>query len=105
MKHIYTQEASTSSTTSASYKQLTPPEAQELRRCESAIKEGMDTFIEVGNALLVIRDQRLYRNDHDSFEEYCRTRWNMTARQANRLVGAAGVVENLKQDQLVSPEP
>jgi hypothetical protein len=84
---------------------LTPPEAQALSQCEQIIRKGLETFVEVGNAFVKIRDQRLFRSSHDTFEEYCRDKWKFTARQANRLIGAGGVVDNLKRDQLVSSVP
>ena len=80
---------------------LTPAEAQALSEYEQIIRTGLDTFVEVGNALADIRDQRLYRTTYATFELYCRDKWKFTARQANRLIGAGEVVENL-QDQLVS---
>lgn len=66
-----------------------------LERCEAVIERGLQTFYQVGNALLTIRDNRLYREEHQTFEEYCRTRWQMTKTHANRMIQAAGVVENL----------
>lgn len=86
-------------------KPLTPTEAQALSQCERIIRKGLKTFVEVGNALDKIRDQRLFRSTHKTFEEYCADKWKFTARQANRLIGAGGVVENLIQDQLVSSVP
>ena len=56
---------------------------------------GQQTFIEVGQALLEIRDRRLYRETYGTFEEYCQERWGMTRRHANRQIGAAHVVEVL----------
>jgi len=91
--------------TASTHATLTPAEEQTLVECEQTIRTGLDTFIEVGNALLVIRDQSLYRSSHATFEAYVRDKWKFTARQANRLIGAGGVVENLKRDQLVSNVP
>lgn len=84
---------------------LTPSEAQSLSQCEQIIRKGLETFIEVGNALVKIRDQHLYHSSHNTFEDYCRDKWKFTSRQANRLMLASGVVENLKSDQLVSSTP
>ena len=46
-----------------------------------------------------IRDGRLYRADHATFEEYCRERWGFArgfARNyANKVIAAAEVVGNL----------
>ena len=63
--------------------------ARRLAEAESAIERGLATFWEVGASLLQIRDERLYRADFDTFEDYCQQRWNMTRRRANQLVEAA----------------
>ena len=39
--------------------------------------------------------QRLYRDTHPTFEDYCRERWGMSRRYANRQIEAAGVAETL----------
>lgn len=39
------------------------------------------TFYEAGMALMQLRDRRLYRTTHNSFEEYCRDRFNYTRRR------------------------
>lgn len=70
-------------------------DVQALRRCESTIARGLKTFLEVGNALLEIKDRRLYRTQYSTFQEYCDSRWGISARHANRLVAAVGVVRNL----------
>lgn len=49
----------------------------------------------MGAALLAIRDGRLYRQTHTTFEDYCRERWGGSKRHANRLVEAAEVVHQL----------
>ncbi len=54
-------------------------EASTLAECEAVIEKGMDTFLEVGNALLRIRDERLYRVGFSTFQEYCQARWQMGA--------------------------
>jgi hypothetical protein len=89
----------------ASDDKLTKVEAQRLNGLEHIIKKGLKAFIQVADALLEIRDKRLYRKQYKSFEEYCQRKWDFTSRQANRLIGAGEVVDNLKRDQLVSPEP
>jgi hypothetical protein len=84
---------------------LTPSEELTLLKYEQIIDRGFKTCLEVSEALSAIKDQRLYRKSHKTFEAYCREKWMFTARQADRLIGAGGVVENLKQDQLVSNIP
>lgn len=74
---------------------LTTIEHQKLAHHEAIIERGLRTFTEVGNALLAIRDGRLYRKDYSTFEEYCRRKWDMSQRHANRLVASVEVVQNL----------
>jgi hypothetical protein len=47
--------------------------------------------VEVGAALLEIRDSRLYRDDYANFDEYCRDRWGWSHRHADRHIQAARV--------------
>lgn len=67
----------------------------DLARLEATINHGLQTFVEVGAALAEIRDRRLYREEHGTFEVYCEARWKMSRRQAYRLIDAADVVENV----------
>ena len=70
-------------------------ERHELERCEVVIKQGLDTFIEVGQALLTIRDKRLYRASFKTFEEYCGDRWGMSRKRAYDMLAASQVLSNL----------
>jgi len=63
-----------------------------LQDCEAVIKAGLATFVDVGNALLQIRDGRLYRDQFDTFEEYCRERWGFNRAHAYRMIEASEVV-------------
>lgn len=74
---------------------LTKPEARLLRECEATIERGLATFVEVGQALLAIRDERLYRERHKTFEDYCQERWGWKRAHAYRQIEAAQVVRNL----------
>jgi hypothetical protein len=82
---------------------LTDAESSKLAEAEATISAGLQTFYEVGNALLLIRDARLYRQDFPTFEAYCRDRWQMGASRARQLIGAAGVVANLEGVTNVTP--
>lgn len=75
--------------------ELTTTEAQELAQHEQTIERGLTTFVDVGLALLAIRDARLYRLEHDTFEDYCRERWGMARQRAHQLIEAAQVAENV----------
>src|SRR3954452_3324328 len=70
-------------------------ESEQLQHYESVIMHGLITFLEVGEALLAIRDKRLYRGTHETFESYCREQWSMSDRHARRMIEATQVVNNL----------
>jgi hypothetical protein len=52
-------------------------------------------FYEAGLALRQLRDRRLYRSTHQSFEEYCQDRFGFKRRHPYQLIDAANVVDNL----------
>jgi hypothetical protein len=56
---------------------------------------SQETFVEVGLALLEIRDRRLYRLTHSSFATYCEERWQFSETYGTRLIQAAEVVQAL----------
>ena len=63
----------------------------DLAECERIIERGLATFLEVGTALLRIRDGRLYRETHGTFEDYCRERWGFSRRNGYDLMRTAEV--------------
>lgn len=77
---------------------LTPAESSRLDSLESVISEGKQAFIEVGLALAEIRDARLYRTAHKTFEDYCREKWSFTKTYANNLIEGAAVVMELPKE-------
>jgi hypothetical protein len=68
-------------------------ERDRLAELEQIVERGLLTFREVGAALLEIRERRLYRGTHATFEGYCRERWLISKRHANRLVQASAIAE------------
>jgi len=58
---------------------------------EVVIKQGLKSFIEVGNALVIIRDDRLYRAEHITFESYCRAQWQLGRTRAYQLIEASAI--------------
>jgi hypothetical protein len=52
-------------------------------------------FYEAGKALMELRDRKLYRSTHKTFEEYCRERFEHSRQKSNYLIAAAGVYDNL----------
>lgn len=70
---------------------LDAEEAEELEKCEAIIDKGWTTFLEVGRALVTIRDKRLYRDHYHAFEDYCRERCHHSRTHVDRLIKAAEV--------------
>ena len=74
---------------------LEPFEAQELARCETIVQAGIRSFFEVGHALMRIRDLKLYRETHATFEKYLEDRWDYSRQYGYQLIAAAEVTENV----------
>ena len=74
---------------------LSPAEKADLATCEAALDNLRLAFAAAGKALQVIRDARLYRSTHDTFEAYVEQRWGMGKSQAYRLVEAWPLAERL----------
>ncbi|MBD2309922.1 hypothetical protein H6G17_31430 [Chroococcidiopsis sp. FACHB-1243] len=72
--------------------ELTPDEERERHRLELKVERA---FFEAGVALRELKEQRLYRSTHRSFEEYCYARFGYTRRRPYQLIEAAIVFENL----------
>jgi hypothetical protein len=70
---------------------LSPIERSTLAAFECVIEKGLASFMEVGVALMRIRDDRLYRETHDTFEAYCSERWQISRPRAYQLIEAAEV--------------
>lgn len=74
---------------------LTTGEKRQLKEHESTIERGLSSFVEVGKALLAIKEGKLYTDHSETFEGYCKKRWNFGKSHAYRYIDAAKVVENL----------
>lgn len=71
-----------------------------LQECEIIIEQGLQTFIQVGRALLTIKEQKLYRATHSNFNEYCKERWGFTQQHAGRLVIASKVADIIESEPI-----
>lgn len=76
---------------------LNSSEQEQLNLCETIIEKGYNTFIEVGNALYDIRNNKLYREKHSTFEEYCKQKWQIKRQRAYELMDAASIVNTLSE--------
>jgi hypothetical protein len=74
---------------------LSESEQKRLAELETAFAKVCKVWIDGALILLEIRDSKLYREQYGTFEKYCRERWQMSRRHANRLISASTVLENL----------
>ena len=74
---------------------------EELDKLEAVIQKDAGAFYEIGCALMEIRDKGLYHDvlGFETFEQYCRGRWDMGRFYAYRLIDSAKVVENVDHGQ------
>lgn len=63
---------------------------------EAIIDRGLATFVEVGRALMRIRDRRSYLMTHSTFGGYVRERWRFNAPYAYNLMLGAEVIDVLE---------
>lgn len=77
----------------------------ELEQLENVIKQNIGAFYEVGRALMEIRDRGLYKDvlGFDTFEAYCKSRWDFNRAYAYRLIGSAQVVDAVSPIGIQSP--
>jgi|GEM_PF-2311062 len=75
---------------------LSQREEKLLADLEGVIETNMKGFVLVGMALATIKNQKLYRIQYPTFEEYLLRVWDIAARTAYQLIEAAYVHENLK---------
>lgn len=72
-------------------------ESKQLVSLESKIEAGQKTFLEVGLALAEIRDNKLYRSDYSTFEDYCKEKWGWEKRYWQYVIAASETVRNLPE--------
>ena len=61
------------------------------------IRKGMSTFIDVGNALSRIREGKLYRETHKSFEAFAKYHFEYSRTYATGLANSAELISQLKE--------
>ncbi|MBD2497905.1 hypothetical protein [Nostoc sp. FACHB-280] len=79
--------------TSVEVPELTEDEQRDRLHLERKVERA---FFEAGKALAELRNRRLYRSTHKTFEEYCRDRFSYTHRNVNYLIAASLIVDNIK---------
>ncbi|WP_433599806.1 hypothetical protein ACQPXH_30040 [Nocardia sp. CA-135953] len=63
-------------------------EQAQLTACETSIDGLRVAFWSAGRALQIVRDGRLYRDRHASFDDYVEQRWDMQRSYAHKLIRA-----------------
>jgi hypothetical protein len=74
-------------------------------KAEQTIERGLNSFVEVGEALSRVRDMRLYRDEYGTFEEYAERKWTLTRGHAYNLMSAAEQVSAIAGIAPESPKP
>jgi len=74
--------------------ELTYDEERDRHRLELRVERA---FYEAGKALAELRDRRLYRSTHKTFETYCRDRFNYGRDAAYLKIAAAEVYDNIQK--------
>jgi hypothetical protein len=70
---------------------LSKTEKERLVDLEIVVLGGLKSFVAVGTALLEIRDRRLYRAEHGSFEAYCKAAFGFSRERGRQMIQAAQV--------------
>lgn len=78
---------------------LTKSELSRRTELEKILTETKAAFFEHGQALTEMRDSRLYRSTHNTFDAYCSEVWGYKRAHAYRLIAAAGIAK----DPVLSP--
>ncbi|KKK77091.1 hypothetical protein LCGC14_2857090 [marine sediment metagenome] len=87
-------------------KELSVAEFGALQQCERDMEGG---HAQMAQALLRIRDGRLYREHHANFKDYCADRWGFKKSQAWRLVSYAETLNLIESSppiggKLITPQ-
>ncbi len=72
--------------------ELTEDELADRHRLEMRVERS---FVDAGVSLRELRDRRLYRSTHRTFDDYVGDRFGYKRAYCYQLIEAAGVVENL----------
>lgn len=79
-------------------RELSKAESQELKEHERTIRNTSGAFVACGLALKAIREKRLYRATHHSFENYCQEVHGWGRQRAFLLIEAAELKKSLPKD-------
>lgn len=76
---------------------LSPKERTRFEACKQQIEEGLQSCFDTGMALLEIKTSRLYREEFNTWEEFCRNAYQIGERRAHYLISAFETQEIIKK--------
>jgi hypothetical protein len=84
---------------------LTLSPEEDLAQCEARVRNGLNGYLDLGNALRAIKERKLYqyRDGFKTWEKYCKTVWNISRAHAHRLVAAAEKAEQMSLEGDIPP--
>ena len=74
---------------------LSIDDRRDLREFEARVTSYFRSHQQTIFALTQIRDRRLYRETHETFESYCLEKWNLSRPRAYQLIAAESVNSDL----------
>jgi hypothetical protein len=83
---------------------LTPAEEALRDKHVATIRAHREGFIAAGEALAAMRDSRLYRDTHATFEDFCRAELGKGTSYAYYLIGAAETVSTIVDKTVIKTE-
>jgi len=72
-----------------------------LEELEDVIDRGLQGFRKAGEALKVIKSEKLYRDNYSTYKEYCMARWGFTPQYANNLINAANIIDTMEKSETI----
>ncbi|MDZ8140470.1 MAG: hypothetical protein RM049_35135 [Nostoc sp. DedQUE04] len=93
--------SATITVSAAEVEELSEAEERDRLHLERRVERA---FFEAGKALAELRDRRLYRSTHKTFEQYCKDRFGYTRIAASYKIAAATVMDNLLTNGLQKEE-
>lgn len=75
--------------------QLTTAQSARKAELEAIIKQGLNQFMAVGSALEEVRDSKLYLDEHETFKDYLKVKWDISLSRGYQLMDAASTARNV----------
>ncbi len=82
---------------------LTAEGQKDFARLEKVIRDGLETFVQVGEALAEIRERHLYKDVCSTFESYVQIRWGFSRGKAYQQIAAAETAKLLSTNVDTQP--